>query len=243
MVYVFRQGDLPRLDLQVDRGTDFTAWNAQWDAYISLSGLADEDAQKQVQALILCFSRETLSIVHNLGLTETESKRVDSIIRAMKRYVDGHVNETVERRNFHKHTQQVGESFDDFLVSLRELVKTCNFCSSDCTNKNIRDQIIEGLLDAETTEDLFQETDRTLDRAITKCQAQEAAKKQRARLHDHSTESIVALQKSQDWKNCSPASTCQGCGARTHPAGRTQCPAYNQTCFNCQKVGHFTKVC
>ena len=74
-------------------------------------------------------------------------------------------------------------------------MKTCNFCSSDCTNKNIRDHIIKGLLDADTTEDLLQETDITLDRAITKCQAQEVAKKQRACLHDHSTESIAALQK------------------------------------------------
>ena len=74
--------------------------------------------------------------------------------------------------------QQVGESFDDFLVLLRELVKTCNFCSDDCTNKSICDQIIEGLLDAHTTEDLLKETDLTLDRviSITKCQIQEAAK-------------------------------------------------------------------
>ena len=65
--------------------------------------------------------------------------------------VDGHVNETVERWNFRKRTQQLGESFDDFLVSLREPMKTCNFCFDDCTNKSIRDQIIEGLLDADTT--------------------------------------------------------------------------------------------
>ena len=57
-------------------------------------------------------------------------------------------------------------------------MKTCNFCSSDCTNKSIRNQGIEGLMDADTTEDLLQETDFTLDRAITKCQAQEAAEKQ-----------------------------------------------------------------
>ena len=134
--------------------------------------------QKQVPALTLCFSRETLTSVQNLGLTEAESKKVDSIIRTIKRYIDGHVNETIERRSFRKCTQKVGESFDDFLVSLLELVKTCNFCSSDCTNKNIHDQIIKGLLDADTTEDLLQETDLTLDRVITKCQAQEAAKKQ-----------------------------------------------------------------
>ena len=177
MPYVFHQGNLLKLDLQVDCGTDFAAWKIQWDAYINLSSLTDEDQQKQVQALTLCFSHETLSIVQNLGLSKTDSKRVDSIIRAIKRYVDGHVNETMERCNFHKRTQQLGELFDDFLVSLRELVKTCNFCSDDCTNKSICDQIIEALLDVDTTEDLLKETDLTLDTAITKCQAQKAAKK------------------------------------------------------------------
>ena len=203
----------------MDRGTDFTVWKAQWDAYISLSGLGGEDQQKQVQALTLRFSREMLSIVQNLGLSETESKRVDSIIHAIKRYVDGHVNETVERRNFRKRTQQVGESFDDFLVSLREFVKTCNFCSDDCINKSICDQIIEGLLDADTAEDLLEEMDLTLDRAIIKCQAQEATITQQACLHDQNTESIAAFHKPQDGKNCPPTSTCQGCGALTHPAG------------------------
>ena len=243
MPYVFRQGDLPKLDLQVDRGTDFAAWKLQWDSYTSLSGLAGEDAQKQVQALMLCFSRETLSIVRNLGLTEEENRSVESIIRAIKRYVEGHVNETVERRNFRKRMQQVGEAFDDFLVSLRELVKTCNFCSDGCTNKNIRDQIIEGLLDADTTEHLLQETDLTLAKAITMCQAQEAAKKQCASMQSYRTESVAALHKLQDWKQRLPVSLCPGCGAPAHPTGRTQCPAYNQTCFNCRKTGHFAKVC
>ena len=67
--------------------------------------------------------------------------------------------------------QQVRESFEDFLLIF---VKTCNICSDDCINKSIRDQIIKDLLamDADTTKDLMQETDLTLDRAITKCQAQ-----------------------------------------------------------------------
>ena len=56
MAYVFRQGDLLKLDLQVDRGSDFKAWKTQWEAYLSLSGLAEQDQAKQVQALTLCFS-------------------------------------------------------------------------------------------------------------------------------------------------------------------------------------------
>jgi len=78
-------GDLPKLDLQVDCGSDFAAWKLQWDSYRSLSGLAEQGAAKQVQALTLCFSRDTLSIVQNLGLTEEQRGSVDNIISAIKR--------------------------------------------------------------------------------------------------------------------------------------------------------------
>jgi len=82
--YTFHQGDLIKLDLQVDRGSDFTAWKLQWDSYRSLSGLAEQGAAKQVQALTLCFSRDTLSIVQNLGLTEEQRGSVNDIISTIK---------------------------------------------------------------------------------------------------------------------------------------------------------------
>ena len=80
VTYTFRQGDLLKLDLQVDRGSDFATWKLQWDSYHSLSGLAEQGAAKQVQALTLCFSRDTLSIVQNLGLTEEQRGSVENII-------------------------------------------------------------------------------------------------------------------------------------------------------------------
>ena len=72
-------------------------------------------------------------------------------------FADGHINESVERRTFRRRVQQPGETFDDFLISLRELAKTYKFCSENCTQTNVRDQIIEGLLDGETIEHLLQE--------------------------------------------------------------------------------------
>ena len=101
MSYVFRQGDLLKLDLQVDRGTDFKAWKTQWIAYINLSGLDKETPAKQVQA---CFSCETLTIVENLGLTAEQRADVTKIVDAVQQYVEGHINESIERRNFHQRT-------------------------------------------------------------------------------------------------------------------------------------------
>ena len=34
--YTFCQSNLPKLDLQVDQGTDFLAWRMQWESYCSL---------------------------------------------------------------------------------------------------------------------------------------------------------------------------------------------------------------
>ena len=205
-----------------------------------------EGREITLQALTLCFSRDTLSIVQNLGLTEEQRGSVEETIIAIKRYVDGHINETVERRNFRQRAQHPGEPFDDFLVSLRDLVKTCNFCSDACIQKSLRDQIIEGLLDGDTVESLLQEADLTLERTISKCRAQEAAKRQRANITDHG-ESVSALQNTRDKKVNAPLTPlspqCPGCGAKPHPGGRPQCPAYRQLCHNCQKVGYFAKVC
>ena len=113
----------------------------------------------------------------NLGLTDAQKKDQAQIIAALKRHVEGRINETIERHNLRQRTQQVGESFDDFLVSLCELAKTCNFCDNNCLQKALRDQIIEGLKDGETIQELLQEKDLTLDLAITKCRGLEAAKK------------------------------------------------------------------
>ena len=95
MPYVFRQSDLLKLNIQVDRGADFEAWKAQWTSYCTLSGLTGEEAATKVQVLTLCLSRETLAIVNNLGLTDEQRNSVDAIITAIKRHIDGQINESV----------------------------------------------------------------------------------------------------------------------------------------------------
>ena len=54
-----------------------------------------------------------------------------------------------------RRVQQPGKTFDDYLIALRELAKMCNFCSEECTQKNIRDQIIKGISNGDTVEHLL----------------------------------------------------------------------------------------
>jgi len=94
MSYVFLLSDLPKLDLQVDHGTNFKVWKTQWTPYSTLSSLSGELDATKVQALTLFFLRN--SVVNNLGLSEEDRNNVKAITAAIKCHVDGHINESME---------------------------------------------------------------------------------------------------------------------------------------------------
>ena len=64
-----------------------------------------------------------------------------------------------------------------------------------CTQKNIRDHIIKGILDSDMVEALLQETNLTLAKTISKMPS---TKKQRVSLASQQPEIIAALQKPQE---------------------------------------------
>ena len=51
-----------------------------------------------------------------------------TIIEVKRACIYDHLNETVEHRNFRSQKQQTGETFDNYLILLRDLAKTCRFC-------------------------------------------------------------------------------------------------------------------
>lgn len=103
-------------------GLDFTVWTTQWESYISLSRLFKESDKRKVQTFTLHFTYETLSIVHNLGLSDAEMKDVWPH------------KESTKHKYFHRCTQQPRKCFEDFLLALYGLVKTY---SNECTQENI----------------------------------------------------------------------------------------------------------
>ena len=94
--------------------------------YLRLSGLGTQPPAKQVQALTLCFSCETVTVVDNLGLSDDQRGSVGEIVVAIQRYVDGVINRTVERKAFRQRVQLPGEAFDDFLSAYESWQKRAN---------------------------------------------------------------------------------------------------------------------
>ena len=169
--------------------------------------------------------------------------------------MEGAINETVERRNFRKRRQHARESFDDYLVALRELVKTCRYCTDDCVSKILRDQIIEGLQDGDTIEELLRQKKLSLEQTIQICRAHESAKNQREEIKgSHAAINVTSTYKAKK----KPTNRDRPMAARkqlTHEQQRTcgrcgcghgnlpqNCPAFNKTCNKCHKLGHFASL-
>jgi hypothetical protein len=177
------------------------------------------------------FLRETLLVVENLGLTAAQTEKAKDIISALERHVDGHINKSVERRKFRHQLQEPGENF---LVSLSK------FCGIECTEKNLRDQVIESLLDGDIVETLLMEKSLTLEKTI---RGLEAAKRQRAEMSGNPSDSASVRRTQVNPPIPSRPGACSGCGGSFHTGGRRRCPAYNMTCRKCNRVGHMARVC
>ncbi len=79
-------GDVPKLDLDVNKQYAFWHGKKQRNSYITFLGLADSVAFMKSTP---CLSSDTLTIVDNLGLTDTQCRDHTQIVNVLKRYIKG----------------------------------------------------------------------------------------------------------------------------------------------------------
>ena len=90
----------------------------------------------------------------------------------MEKQSIGEVNEIYERYCFNKRDKLPTGSVDCFVVELKTLAKTCNFC--DCLHDSlIRDRNVLEIKDEQTTKKFLRIRDLPLNRCIDICRSEE----------------------------------------------------------------------
>ena len=238
----FRQTEVPKLDL--DGGKHgFATWLQRWEDYTELSGLDLESAEKQSKVMRFCLDDETLNIVQNAGLSEAQKRRPENIVQAIRNYIYGNVNIYMERENFVRRKQNSSESVKKYMVNLRELASSCDFCDEACKDKAIIAQLIRGLKDRTVVTELLKAEELSLDQAVRLARSHEQSKEETDLLERDS--SIQAVNKEQAKRmiqknDTERARECKSCG---YSHKHRECPAINEQCRNCKKLGHFAKMC
>ena len=217
----------------------------KWTNYAILTAVNTQPREYQVALLLHTLGDEALKIYNGLQFDTPETDRtVAEVTGAFDKFAMGERNETYERYIFNQRRQQEGETFELYISTLRQLVKSCNYCNT-CLDSLIRDRIVLGIRDTNTQSALLKERNLTLEQAIDICRAAENATAHLQALHP-TPERVNKLKghphRRQWQKKDSNTRQCIWCGEE-HARIKSQCPAYGKTCSACQRQNHFTKMC
>ncbi|CAB4024811.1 retrotransposon-like family member retr-1, partial [Paramuricea clavata] len=180
----------------------------------------------------------------------TWKRTTNELKSAFKTYCNPRKNITFERHKFNIRNQEENESIDQYVTVLRTLAAPCEF--ETLHDGLIRDRIVCGIRNQSIKERLLRESELTLQKTLDICRASEVSRKQVKLLSDQSSANVDALGKDQrkhrNFRNHNnkpengkpPNKSCGNCGRVHEPKS---CPAYGKKCNNCQKLGHFAKLC
>ncbi|CAB4065960.1 unnamed protein product [Lepeophtheirus salmonis] len=197
---------------------------------------------------------ELLKVYNGLTFTTTEEERTDGqTLEQFERFIIGATNETYELFIFNKREQLSDETFECFLSSIRQLMKTCNYHEVSIYSL-LRNCIVIGIRYTKTQRMLLRESKLTLARAIDICKANESADIQEKLFKDE-TSAVNKVrasnrrprnssfpEKNSNYNsvrsNYALVKDCKFCGL-THSMRKLECPAWEKNCNKCKRLNHF----
>ena len=229
------------------------AWKLRFQRFRMASDLRSKDEERQVSMLLYCMGEKSEDVFASFKLTADDAKKYDVVLNKFDAHFVVKRNVIFERAQFNNRRQEQGESMEAFITALHKLAETCEFGA--LREELIRDRIVVGIQDSKLSEKLQLDKDLTLDKAVTLVRQAEQVRQQQGLLRSTSATTsatsevnAVKANKSQDrnrqqkLRKQNQGQPCKWCG-RTPRHEREQCPARNATCRNCNKPGHFEKVC
>ena len=228
-------------------------WRRQWNHYSIATGLADKSEDVQVSTLLTCLGQDALNVLDGLLPSEEDQKCLDTVIEKFEEFCVGKTNETFERYKFNMRNQERGETIDMYVAELRKLAKTCNYQTLE--ESLIRDRVVLGIPEVAVRKRLLQESDLTLNKAISVVQAHEATLRQMDRLEPAGEGAELHVVHKQRPRGTTSGSdrvseptnqmrpmTCKFCGKK-HAFRKGLCPAWGKSCTSCGGKNHFASRC
>ena len=141
-----------KLSLGDDPVGQWNYFKERLDDYMLLTE-ANQARESQKLALVRSLlDKSVLDIVSTFK--EEEKKNVAQLLKRLDEHIIGCTNITHERFVFNSTNQQSGQLFSDFLISLKRLIKKCQFCAK-CEPSLLLDRIILGLHNKELVKEVM----------------------------------------------------------------------------------------
>ena len=230
-------------------------WETSWKNYAQVTKLCEKTREDQVASFWTFCKPEFLQrIRHAMDIPMDTELNLSEILNKIKKYLKDQRNVAVDRYKLVRRKQEAGESFDDFLVNLREQAEDADLASMT-SDEWIATLIVSGVREEETRQELLgKKPALNLKDTITLCRNRELAEREDKRLSRGGSVSATKLKfrsrsRSQSKSRYSnkvmtkeSARKCRKCGFHAHVAGKS-CPAEGKICHNCGFHGHYGRMC
>ena len=229
-----------------DAKENWRRWKQLWEV---VSGLKSQPKAYRFATFVTCVGHEALDLCDAMQFeSERDKTDIDKILEALEGHVMGLVNITYERFLFNKRDQQQGESFNDYLTTLKGMIRTCEY--GMMAEELLRDRLICGIKEDGFRKTLLQKRNLTFTMCTDICRMAEVATKQMKSIAETDT-GMVQVVRRQDQDSQSKGYVkrqeqrqinCHYCGNR-HLRGKDKCPAFGKECQLCGKWNHVASVC
>lgn len=238
-------GQLEHFDPETGSFNSYVARFEQFLCANSIKMKIDDEEEEienpQVIAMFVTFlGPSTFEILEKLLIPKTitsEGVTYKNVVEILKEHYKSTTFKIFERFQFWKREQQPGESIADYVIGLKEKVKSCEF--GDFYKEAMRDKFIIGLKNEQIQTKLIQQEEITFEEAIKIANSMESSKINANSLHDFTSVHKVK-ERFKTGARKSDFKACYRCGRDHDPES---CEAKNWRCFNCSRTGHIGRVC
>ena len=232
---------------------EFRKWRLLWDDYVVLTHLDDFSHTERLAIFRRALDQDVRDVLDQLGLEHSDDTDVTikQYLDALEHYFQEKRDLGREREAFERRIQEAGETFDHFLIALRNLGKDADLCHH-CFDQRIADRIRVGLHDDEIRRRLMAiRPYPEIEEVIAFCRREEVGRKFAvAQSHvmkvnqqrpDHTLPMRRSRSRSQK-RNAQGPERCTKCGYHKHRRDQT-CPAIGKVCNKCKGKNHFASEC
>ena len=229
-------------------------WKTRFLRYRLATELNKKDEEVQVASLLYAMGREAEVVFKQLDFQAAADQKVwATVIEKLDAYFEPQKNHIHHRAQFHRRKQRQGETNEQYIRALYELVDACGYEAAART-ENLRDQLVVGISNSVLSKELQMTPDLTLESAVKKVRQSEAVDSQ---LSEQSSTPVsleaVSKKKFFRYKHKGPSThkkdgparstspRCPNCG-RGHGKD-VECPAAGRKCYRCGSIGHYKKFC
>ena len=243
----------PPAELDFTKPQEWPEWKSRWKRFRIASKMRGEDGEIQVASLIYSMGIQAETIFQTFTFAnDDEKKNHDNVLSKFNSHFVPTINKIHERAKFHSRRQQPGENMETYIRVLYEMAKTCGY-TGEQKEEEIRDQLVVGIQNKQTSEKLQLKDNLKLTEAIEICRSSELVKSQ-MRAQAECVDAVKAKkpfqrrfnktnhqQKKPTSKNQDQAKKCSSCAFVHRQPG--VCPAKGKKCSFCGKIGNFQKAC